>query len=130
MLFRSGKIAKSLVLVAEDEPSASLLVELILKKAGMDVIVVTDGQQAVNACRQNPMISLVLMDLKMPVMNGFEATKEIRSFKPHLPIVAITAYALSGDENRALSAGCNDYIAKPYTQGALMKKIMQYGLVV
>ena len=76
------------------------------------------------------MISLVLMDLKMPVMDGFEATKEIKLFRPDLPVIAITAYALSGDENRALEAGCDDYIAKPFEREILLYKLKKYGLMV
>jgi PAS domain S-box-containing protein len=119
---------KPLILIAEDDLSGSLLLERILRKQGVDILVVNDGQKAVAACRQNPVISLVLMDLKMPVLDGFEATKQIKSFKPSLPIIAITAYALSGDENRALKAGCDDYIAKPFETELLLGKLKKYGI--
>lgn len=117
---------KPLVLIAEDEISGSVLLEMILEKVGLAMLFVTDGQQAVDVCRQNPMISLVLMDLKMPVMNGFEATREIKTFRPGLPVIAITAYALSGDEKRALDAGCDDYIAKPFERDVLLEKLKKY----
>ena len=122
--------AKPLILIAEDEVSGSELLERILRMEGIDSLVVTDGQQAVAACRQNPLISLVLMDMKMPVMDGFEATKEIKSFRPTLPVIAITAYALSGDENKALKAGCDNYIAKPFERVVLLSKLKKYGLMV
>ena len=70
---------------------------------------------------------MVLMDLKMPVMDGVEATKRIKSFCPHLPVIAVTAYALSGDEKRALDAGCDDYVAKPFEKELLLKKMRKFG---
>ena len=123
----SGK--RPLILIAEDEESGSVLLEIILEKEGFDSLIVSDGSEAVEACMQNPMISLVLMDLKMPVMNGFDATKKIKSSRPKLPVIAITAYALSGDEYRALEAGCDDYIAKPIGADVLLEKIKKFIVV-
>ena len=122
--------AKPLILIAEDEMSSSILLERILLKEGIDSLVVTDGQQAVDVCHQNPLISLVLMDMKMPVMNGFEATKQIKFLRPTMPIIAITAFALSGDENRALEAGCDDYLAKPFERHLLLDKLKKFGVRV
>ncbi|MCX6278286.1 MAG: ATP-binding protein [Bacteroidetes bacterium] len=119
---------KPIILIAEDEESGRLLLERILQKKEVELLIVADGQQAVDACCQNPMISLVLMDLKMPTMDGFVATEMIKAFRPDLPVIAITAYALSGDENRAFDAGCDDYIAKPFDMEALLKKINKHGL--
>jgi CheY-like chemotaxis protein len=68
------------------------------------------------------------MDLKMPVMNGFEATGVIKTLLPNLPVIAITAYALSGDKKRALDAGCNDYLSKPISKEALSEKLKQFGV--
>ncbi len=122
--------ANPIILIAEDEISGSILLEKILLKEGIDSLVVTDGRQAVDACRQNQRISMVLMDMKMPVMDGFEATNQIKSFKPDLPVIAITAFALSGDENRALDAGCDDYIAKPFEREVLLDKLKKFGIWV
>ncbi|MEI6433705.1 MAG: ATP-binding protein, partial [Bacteroidota bacterium] len=121
---------KPLILIAEDEESGRLLLIRILQKKEVDLLIVNDGRQAVDACHSNPTISLVLMDLKMPIMDGFVATEMIKAFRPDLPVIAITAYALSGDENRAFDAGCDDYIAKPFDMEALLKKINKHGLVV
>ncbi len=104
---------KPLILVAEDEELNFMYVEVILKMADFEYIHVVNGAEAVDVCRQNPDISLVLMDIKMPVMNGIEATKLIHDFRPDLPIIATTAYAQTGDENRFMAAGCNGYLAKP-----------------
>jgi len=121
---------KPVILIAEDEPSSSLLLERILHKEGIDILVVNDGQKAVASCRQNPLISLVLMDIKMPVMDGFEATKEIKSFNPHLPVIALTAFAQSRDKKRALDAGCSDVIDKPFEIDFLFGKLKKYGFNV
>ncbi len=122
------KSDKPLILIADDEETNCMLLERILRKEGIDVVVVTDGQQAVEACRQNEAISMVLMDLKMPVMDGFEATKIIKGFNPDLPVIALSAFALSGDEKRALAAGCNDYMTKPLRKDLLLRKLLQYGV--
>ena len=121
-------IAKPLILIADDEETNTLLLERILSREGLETLVVTNGQQALEACRQNQLISLVLMDLKMPVMDGFEATKKIKVFRPNLPIFALSAYALSGDEKKALAAGCDGYLAKPLKKELLMQKLARFGI--
>jgi len=117
-----------LILIAEDEASNSFFIEKLLNRNGFDTLIVTDGIQAVAICQENRAISLVLMDLKMPDLNGFEATREIKTFRPELPIIAITAFAMSNDEGKALDAGCDDYISKPFTQENLLAKLGNFGL--
>lgn len=119
---------KPLLLIAEDEESNSLLIAQIMSKEGFEVITVIDGKQAVEACKTHPKIGLILMDLKMPVMDGFEATREIKSFAPQIPIIAVTAFALSGDRKRAMEAGCDDYMTKPLSIPALKEKLNEFGL--
>ena len=83
------------------------------------------GVEAVEACRNNPDLDLVLMDIRMPKMNGLEATQQIRQFNKDVIIIAQTAYAFSGDSEKAIEAGCNDYISKPINMTLLydlMKK--------
>jgi CheY-like chemotaxis protein/two-component sensor histidine kinase len=120
---------KPLVLIADDEETNSLLLERMLRKEGLEMLVVSDGQQCVETCKNNPLISMVLMDLKMPVLDGFEATKMIKAFRPDLPIIALSAFALSGDERKALAAGCNEYMTKPLRKDLVMRKLRQYGVV-
>jgi two-component system cell cycle response regulator DivK len=103
----------SLVLIAEDDDSNRFFLEKILKLSSVAVVIAINGKEAVEQCRNHPEISLVLMDIKMPLMGGLEATRDIRSFRKDLPVIAITAFAMTGDKKRALEAGCNDYIAKP-----------------
>ena len=126
---KTNPTGKPLVLVADDETSNCILLKLILEKMGIEVIVVSDGQQAVEACRNNNAIVLVFMDMKMPVMDGFTATKMIKNFRPQLPIIALTAYALGGDEKKAQDAGCDDYLTKPLRKELLTYKLLQYGIV-
>ena len=125
---KTNPSGKPLVLVADDEPSNCVLLKLILEKMGIEVIVVSDGQKAVEACRSNSEISLVLMDMKMPVMDGFTATTVIKGFRPQLPIIALTAFALRGDEKKAQEAGCDDYLTKPLRKELLTYKLLQYGI--
>ncbi|MBU1577900.1 MAG: response regulator, partial [Bacteroidetes bacterium] len=113
------------VLIAEDDPSSSLYLETILKGIGAEVMVTRTGRETVEAVKLNPDISFVLMDIKMPDGSGLEATREIRKTKPLLPIIAQTAYALSGDEQRAIEAGCNAYLTKPVRRPKLLELIKQ-----
>jgi CheY-like chemotaxis protein len=108
-----------LVLITEDDLLNYHYMEILVANAGHRSLHATNGNMAVELCRQHPEISLVLMDIKMPQMNGLEATRLIREFRPNLPIIATTAYALTGDENRMLSAGCNAYLSKPIRPEAL-----------
>ena len=117
---------KPLILIAEDDESNYKYLAVVLKSTGHNHIHALNGKEAVDFCRQNPEISIVLMDIKMPVMNGDEATKQIRVFRPELPIIAITAYAQTGDEHRFLEAGCNDYIAKPIKKEKILSLIKKY----
>ncbi len=121
---------KPVILIAEDDESNRFYLEKILTSGSVKVFSATNGKEAVEQCRAHPEISLVLMDLKMPVMDGFEATCEIKTFCKDLPIIALTAFAMSGDKKRALEAGCNDYLSKPVTREVLFDKLKKYGVSV
>lgn len=114
------------VLIVEDDESGAKLVEAIIQKAGFPTLHAWNGEEAVDFCRQYPEILLVLMDIKMPVMNGLEATALIRDFRPELPIIALTAHAQSGDRTRMLAAGCNDYLSKPLRKTDLLQILFRY----
>lgn len=120
-----NKTAKTL-LIAEDEYSNYQLLEVILLRENYRVIHVLNGKEALETCLNNPDIDIVLMDLKMPVMDGLTATKLIKAEKPDLPIIAITAYALSGDKEKALEAGCDEYISKPIKKQDLLAVINRF----
>lgn len=117
---------KPLVLIAEDEESNFLFLKVILTMIGCDYLHAANGQEAVEICQSRGDITLVLMDIKMPVMNGLEATRLIHAFNPTLPIIATTAYAQSGDEHRFLSAGCNGYLAKPISKDNLLNLVKRF----
>ncbi|HNY08213.1 MAG TPA: response regulator, partial [Bacteroidales bacterium] len=111
------------ILIVDDEVSNTMYLEVLLKKMKYNIIKASNGSEAIEMCKDHPEINLVLMDIKMPVTDGYEATKQIKIFRPALPIIAQTAYALAGDENKALAAGCDAYIAKPIKKDLLLEKI-------
>jgi CheY-like chemotaxis protein len=104
---------KNLVLIAEDEESNYQLLKTVAENAGYSTLHAIHGAEAVELCHQYPEIGLILMDIKMPVMNGLDATKHIKAFRPDLPVIALTAHAQIGDRQRMLNAGCDEYMAKP-----------------
>ncbi len=116
----------SKILIAEDDSMNSLYMQTILDRAGINSMVVSNGMEAIEAVQSDKGIGLVLMDLKMPVMDGYEATRQIKTLNPELPVIAITAYAMSGDEVNARQAGCDDYLAKPFTSEIFLRKIESY----
>jgi len=117
------------VLVAEDEDSNFFVLEMLMRKMAVKKVMrAYNGKQAVDMCANDEAISLVLMDIKMPVMDGLEATRIIKGNRPELPIIAVTAYAMSGDETNILESGCDDYVSKPISIKLLMEKMKKFGL--
>ena len=108
------------ILVAEDDDVNFLYIKEIFKGAGAEILHAINGREAVEMCEKNDRIGIVLIDIKMPVMNGYEAIKKIREFRPCLPIIAQTAFALSNEMLKAFNAGSNDYISKPFTREQLL----------
>ncbi len=113
------------ILVAEDEQNNYVFIEEALKKTGATIIWATDGEQAVAAVKGNPEINLVLMDIKMPNLDGYEATKLIKKMRADLPVIAQTAYAMSDERDLSLQAGCDEYLTKPIRPKKLLRKINQ-----
>jgi len=118
-----NSMKKLKILIAEDDESSGILISITVQKFGREILRAKTGTQAVEICRNNPDIDLILMDIQMPEMDGYEATRRIREFNKELVIIAQTAYALSGDREKALEAGCNDYIPKPIKREALIEII-------
>ncbi|MEI6886417.1 MAG: response regulator [Bacteroidota bacterium] len=123
---RNPSIEAPVILVAEDDESNYYLLEILLRETGIKILRATTGEEAVECCRTHPEISLVLMDIRMPEMNGIEATKRIKSFRKNLPVIAVTAFAVSGDEKHALDAGCDDYIPKPIVREKFFEAIRKF----
>ncbi len=91
-----------------------------------EIIHAKNGQEAIQSCKENKDIDLVLMDLKMPVLNGFDATQQIKEIRPDLPIVAQTAYSTQGDQEKATLAGCDDFMSKPIGQKSMSEVLKKY----
>jgi PAS domain S-box-containing protein len=111
------------ILIAEDQEMNYYFLQEIFFGLGIEIIHAWNGREAVEACRNNSNIDMVLMDIKMPVMDGLEATRQIKIINPTLPIIATTAYAMANDRENALRAGCDEYLSKPIRQAELFSKI-------
>ncbi|MFO7998777.1 MAG: response regulator [Bacteroidales bacterium] len=122
----TGRVKKGplKILIAEDDLPSVEIIQYMLEGIDHELIHVETGEDAVAACRNMADIDLVLMDIRMPGMNGYEATREIRTFNKDLVIIAQTAHALYGDKEKALAAGCDDYLSKPIKRQALRDKIL------
>jgi len=114
------------ILIAEDQDTNYKLLQVLLRKQNPRLLWAKNGVEAVDICKNNDNIDLILMDIRMPKMNGFEATVEIRKFLPIIPIIAQTAYSHPEDRKEALMIGCNDFITKPIDKEILYKKINIY----
>ncbi len=112
-----------IILVAEDIEINFLYIRELLEPTGAIIIHAENGKEALEYCQNNNNVSLILMDLLMPVMNGYDATRKIKGIRGNIPIIAQTAYSLSEDRKHALEAGCDDYITKPIGKDELLTKI-------
>ena len=120
------KLNNLTILVAEDEHYNFIFLREVLADFELKLIRANNGLHALRLCEQHPEIDLVLMDIRMPVMDGYEATRKIKEIRPELPVIAQTAYAMESDKKRALAEGCDDYIAKPIRRNDLILKISKY----
>jgi signal transduction histidine kinase/ActR/RegA family two-component response regulator len=114
------------ILIAEDDYASYLYIQRALAGEGIKFLRTTNGKDTVKVVKENPDISVVLMDIKMPGMTGLDATNCIREFNRSVPIIAQTAYSLSGDRELAIEAGCTDYISKPINRRELQNMVMKY----
>jgi len=114
------------ILIAEDEPTNYMFLEALFSRYNYRTILAKNGTEAVEKFRNHPETDLIMMDLKMPGMNGLDATREIRKINSNVPIIAQTAYAMAEDRRVAMEAGCNEYLAKPITEDALAKVVNNY----
>jgi len=119
-------IKKLKILIAEDDESSEMLIEIAIGDLASQILKAYTGIEAVEIVRKNLDIDLVLMDIQMPGLNGYKATRLIREFNQRVIIIAQTAYALSGDKERAIESGCDDYIANPINKFELMALIQKY----
>jgi CheY-like chemotaxis protein len=114
------------ILLVEDEPISLVLLTKLVNRYTSNVLTAVNGKEAIDVCRQNPDLDIILIDIKMPEIDGLEATKAIREFNGNVTIIAQTAYALVGDRELAMEAGCTDYITKPVNAKKLGEMIMRF----
>jgi len=114
------------ILIVEDDPSSYDYLNLILQRANHRVVHTFTGFEAVELCRQRSRFDIILMDVKLPGIDGYETTRRIRDLGIEVPILAVSAFAFTEDQQRAIKAGCNDYITKPINQDHLLSKLNQY----
>ncbi len=115
------------ILVIEDHVDNRRILRDLLTSAGYEIIEATTGEEGVSSAETH-LPDLIIMDIQLPGVDGYEATRRIKANPAlrHIPIIAVTSYALSGDDVKALEAGCDAYIAKPYSPRELLVKIRQY----
>ncbi|SHE34032.1 PAS/PAC sensor hybrid histidine kinase [Mariniphaga anaerophila] len=117
---------KLTILVAEDDFSGKVYLSELLDGKCKKLFFAENGEEAVRLFSEHPDIDLILMDIKMPEMNGFQATREIKKVNPEVVVIAQTACALSGDKEKAFNAGCNDYLTKPFSRENLLEMVTKY----
>ncbi len=123
----TGNHIKNLnILIAEDDEASEMLCGIMMASFARQILKVKTGTEAVEACRNNPDTDLILMDIQMPVMSGYEAARQIRQFNQEVFIIAQTAYGLAGDREKAMEAGCNEYIPKPVNRKLLIEIIANH----
>ncbi|WP_321516424.1 response regulator [Marinifilum fragile] len=113
------------ILIAEDVASNYLFLEEVIGRTGAKILWAKNGQNAIEMFTQNN-IDLILMDIQMPLLNGFEATRAIKKINPKVPVISQTAYAMAEDRGKSIAAGCDDYISKPISSQKLLHLINKY----
>lgn len=117
-------MSNKILLVEDNELNRDMLSRRLVKK-GYDVIVAVDGKQAIDlASSESP--ALILMDMSLPIIDGWEATRQIKAKRKEIPVIALTAFAMVGDKDKALAAGCDDYDTKPVDMERLLGKIQAF----
>lgn len=123
---KTENIKKLKILIADDDKVSEFLIYLTVKMFASEILKAQTGVETVEICRENPDLDLILMDIRMPDLDGYDATKNIRQFNKDVIIIAQTAYGLAGDKEKALGAGCNDYLVKPVNKIDLIALIYKY----
>jgi two-component system, cell cycle response regulator DivK len=115
------------ILIVEDQPDNRRILRDLLKSAGFDLVEAVDGEEALTFARVHRP-DLILMDIQLPVMDGYEATRRLKADAElaAIPIIVITSYALSGDEQKARAAGCDGYVTKPFSTRKLLAQVRDH----
>lgn len=117
------KFKTARILIVEDDLDNLEYLKRLMKMKGLDVVSASSGEEAVSIVQNDKSINLVLMDILLPQMSGYEATLLIKEINPDLPVIAQTAYAMHNDREKCLENGCDDYISKPINKDLLYRKI-------
>jgi two-component system, cell cycle response regulator DivK len=120
-----SKLKDKKILVVEDDPINRELITEIFEGTGVKLFIAITGTEAVAKCL-NDTFDLILMDIQIPELNGYDATISIKKSKPGIPVIAQTAYAFASDRQKALESGCTDYIAKPFKKEELLTLVIKY----
>jgi hypothetical protein len=113
------------ILIVEDDLSSRLYLNKILEKTGASLLNAFDGKEAIEAAKADPGIDIILMDIQLPVIDGYGAAKKIREFRDNVIIIAQTAYSLLGDREKIIASGFDDYIVKPIFPQQLVEKLVK-----
>ena len=114
------------ILIVEDDVSSRLYLNKILEKTGASLLTACDGKEAIEIAMANPGIDIILMDIQLPLIDGYGAARVIRELRNDIIIIAQTAYSLLGDRERIISSGFDDYIVKPIFPQQLIEKLTKY----
>ena len=116
------------ILLVEDQEDNRRIIRDLLSASGYDLVEATSGEEGLAALGAQERPDLILMDIDLPGLNGYEVTRRIRAIPDlrQIPIIAVTSYALSGDDQKAFAAGCNGYVTKPFSPRLLLAKIREY----
>lgn len=114
------------ILVVEDEEVARFFYKTVLQNTGVKVLFAENGAEGVRLVDDNHKIDCILMDLRLPIMDGYEATRNIKKQNPEIPLIVQTAYVLSNERQKAYESGCDDFISKPVRIDALYKVLTKY----
>jgi CheY-like chemotaxis protein len=112
------------ILIVEDDPSSKLYLNKILEKTGVILLNAGDGQEAIDVALENPDIDIILMDIQLPVMDGYTSAEKIWEFRENIIIIAQTAYGLMGDKEKIIDSGFDDFIIKPIFSKSLIEKMV------
>ena len=122
----ASRYRKLKILMAEDDETSQMLLSVLVKEYSNDILIARTGKEVMEIYRKHPDIDLILMDIQMPEMDGYEATRQIRKISRKVTIIAQTAYGFMGDREKAIEAGCDDYMTKPISQDTISGMIRKY----
>ena len=120
-------LSDKVILIAEDEKINFLFLKSVFKNSGAEILEAKTGKEAIDLCRnRESRIDIILMDIKMPDIDGLEATRQIKKMNPDIVVIAQTAYTFKEDQRRAVESGCDDFLAKPVRPSNLLALVEKH----